>query len=38
MADLLARLEPGRSLRDAGGTAAPKLARRLLELGFIEPS
>ena len=38
MAELLSRLQPGRSLRDAGGTAAPKLARRLLELGFIEPS
>jgi hypothetical protein len=38
MAELLARLEPGRSLREAGGAEAPKLARRLLELGFIEPS
>jgi hypothetical protein len=38
MAELLSRLEPGRSLRDAGGVAAPKLARRLLELGFVEPS
>jgi Methyltransferase small domain len=37
-ADLLARIEPGRTLRELGGDDAAAIVRRLLGVGLVEPA